>query len=152
MVKITELEPDISVSGQLSDADFAEIAARGFRSVVNNRPDGEAPDQLPNAAAEAAARRNGLEFRHQPVTYPMLTDDRTVATFARLREELPGPVLFYCRSGRRCASLWAQASAERLGVEPTLQIAWKAGYDLDALRDLLEARAAGSLPETDAGG
>ena len=67
MVDIIRLEPDIAVAPQLVEADFAEIAARGFHSVVNNRPDGEAPDQLPNAQAAAAARRHGLAFRYQPV-------------------------------------------------------------------------------------
>jgi len=55
VVEFIQLEPDIAVAPQLVEADFAEIAARGFRSVVNNRPDGEAPDQLPNAQAAAAA-------------------------------------------------------------------------------------------------
>ena len=40
MAKIIQLEPDVAVAPQLVEADFAEIAARGFRSVVNNRPDG----------------------------------------------------------------------------------------------------------------
>jgi len=141
MVKVARLEPEVSVSPQLTDADFAEIAAQGFRSVVNNRPDGESPGQLTSAEAEAAARRHGLEYRYQPVTYPILTDDETVAAFARLRDELPGPILFYCRSGTRCASLWAQASAGRLGVARTLETAAAAGYDLDGLRLRLQERA-----------
>jgi len=141
MAKIVQLETDLSVAPQLTEADFADIAARGFRSVVNNRPDGEARDQLTADEAQTAARRQGLEYRHQPVTYAILTDDATVDTFARLREELPGPILFYCRSGTRCASLWALASARRLGTERTLEIAARAGYDLDGLRELLEDRA-----------
>lgn len=143
MAKIAQLDAKVSVSPQLVESDFAELAARGFRSVVNNRPDGEAPDQLPNAQAEAAARRQGLEFRHQPVPNPRVTDDDVVAGFAKLMDELPGPILFYCRSGTRCTTLWTQAMAGRIGIEPALAAARNAGYNLDALRDLLKERAGG---------
>lgn len=140
MVKIIPLEPDVAVAPQVVEADFAEIAALGFRSVVNNRPDGEVPDQLPNAEAEAAAQRHGLAFRYQPVRNINVTDDDVVETFAQLMDELPGPILFYCRTGTRCTTLWTQASAERLGIDAALAIARDAGYDLDFLRDTLEER------------
>jgi len=141
MVKIVRLEANIAVSSQLVEADFEEVAAGGFRSVVNNRPDGEASGQMPNAQAEAAAGRHGLEFRHQPVANLNVTDEAVVEDFARLLNDLPGPILFYCRSGTRCTALWAQASVGRLGVARTLEIAAKAGYDLEVLRDRLEERA-----------
>ncbi len=141
MATIIELEKNVAVAPQLVEADFADIAARGFRSVVDNRPDGEAPDQLPNSAAAAAARRNGLAFRYLPVRNANVTDDDIVDAFAELMDELPGPILFYCRSGTRCATLWTQASAGRLGVDRALAIARDAGYDLEVLRDHLDALA-----------
>ena len=140
MVKIISLEPDIAVAPQLVESDFAAIAARGFRSVVNNRPDGEAPDQLANAQAAAAAHRHGLTFRYQPVDNADVTDDDIVDEFARLIDDLPGPILFYCRTGTRCTVLWSQAAAQRLGVDEVLSIAHSAGYDLDFLRDTLAER------------
>lgn len=143
MAKVRQLEADVSVAPQLNEADFAELAARGFRSVVNNRPEGEAPDQLSNAEAEAAARAAGLEFRFQPITHVHVTDDANVEAFAEAVEDLPHPILFYCRSGTRCATLWAQASVARLGLARTLQIAAESGYDLEVLRDELEKRAGG---------
>lgn len=143
MAKIVRLDQAVSVAPQLVESDFAELAARGFRSVVNNRPDGEAADQLPNAEAEALARRHGLEFRYQPVRNVNVTDDDVVAAFGQLMDELPTPILFYCRSGTRCTTLWTQVSAPRLGVDSALQIAREAGYNLEPLRETLEARAAG---------
>lgn len=145
MAKVRQLEADVSVAPQLTEADFAEVAARGFRSVVNNRPEGEAPDQLANADAEAAARAAGLEFRFDPVAHVHVTDDAVVEAFRQAVEELPHPILFYCRSGTRCATLWAQAAVPRLGVARTLQIAAESGYDLEVLRDELEARAGGKV-------
>jgi sulfide:quinone oxidoreductase len=141
MIKIIQLEAGIFVAPQLVEADFAEIAARGFRSVVNNRPDREAPDQLPNEQAEAAALGRGLQFRFLPVDNLNVTDETPVNAFAQLMDDLPRPTLFYCRSGTRCTILWAQVAVLRLGVATTLEIASEAGYDLEVLRDRLTERA-----------
>ena len=142
MAQIIQLERDVFVAHQLVEADFADVAARGFRAVVNNRPDGEAADQLPNRQAEAAAQRNGLTFRYQPVANMNVTDDDVVEAFSGLLADLPRPILFYCRTGTRCSILWAQAAAARLGVESTLETVAKAGYDLEPLREQLEERHA----------
>ncbi len=135
MARIAQLEPDMFVAWQLVESDFADLAARGFRSVVNNRPDGEAPDQLPNAQAESAALRHGLQFRFLPVNSMTVTNDNVVDTFARLLVELPRPILFYCRTGTRCTMVWSQASVGRFGMDKVLEIAARAGYDLQVLRD-----------------
>lgn len=141
MAKLIQLETGIFVAAQLVEADFAEIAALGFRSVVNNRPDGEASDQLPNHRARAAALRHGLQYRYQPVENLNVTDDDVVDAHARSMNDLPGPILFYCRSGTRCTILWAQIAAPRLGVAKTLEITSKAGYDLEVIREQLTERS-----------
>lgn len=140
MVDITHLEPDIAIAPRLLEADFAEIAARGFRSVVNILPDGETPDQLPNARAEAAARRHGLAFHYHPVMMIDVTEDDVVEAFARLMDEMPAPILVYCKSGGRSTTLWAQVAASRLGVDQALAVARSAGFDLEVLRDSLAER------------
>jgi uncharacterized protein (TIGR01244 family) len=141
MAQLKQLETGILVAAQLVEADFAELAARGIRSVVNNRPDGEAPDQLPNDRARAAALRHRLQYRYQPLENLNVTDEDVVDAQARLMNDLPGPILFYCRSGTRCTILWAQVAAARLGVAKTLEIASRAGYDLDVIREQLIERS-----------
>jgi sulfide:quinone oxidoreductase len=148
MAKIIQLETEVFVAPQLIEADFAEVAARGFRSVVNNRPDGEAPDQLPQAQAAAAALRHGLQYRYLPVENLNVTDEDVVIAYARLMDDLPGPILFYCRSGTRCTILWAQVAAPRLGVARTMEIASKAGYDLEVLRERLVERSSQHMAES----
>ncbi len=138
MTRITEIEPNIFVAPQLEEADFAEIARRGFVSVVNNRPDGEADGQLSGEAAAAAARRNGLDYRHHPVANLNVLDDDVVEAQARLMGELAGPTLFYCRSGNRCTILWAQIAVTRHGVDEVVRLAARAGFDLEGVRDRLE--------------
>jgi sulfide:quinone oxidoreductase len=146
MVDIFELERNIAVAPQLAEADFAEIAQHGFCSIVNNRPDGEASDQLPNVKAAAAARRYGLEYRYLPVPNLNVTDDEAVSAFARLMDDLPGPILFYCRTGTRCSVLWAQAAARRLGIDAALAAARDAGFELEFLRDTLTERGDWCVP------
>jgi uncharacterized protein (TIGR01244 family) len=108
---IHAVAPDVCVAGQLAPAAMAEVARAGFRSVVNNRPDFEyGPDQPTNAAIEAAARAAGLEYRFLPVG-PAYQSPEEVAAFARLLNELPRPILAFCRSGARSAKLYAQALA-----------------------------------------
>jgi sulfide:quinone oxidoreductase len=141
MLRIVHLETDVAAAPQVAEADFADIAARGFRSVVNIRPDGEAPDQLPNAQAKRTAEHHGLTFRHLPVMSFNVTDEAAVDDFARLMDDLPGPILFYCGSAMRCTTLWTQAAAPRLGIDRALSVARDAGHDLELLREVLEERA-----------
>ena len=96
-----------------SAAVIAEVARAGFRSVVNNRPDFEhGPDQPTSAAIEAAARAAGLEYRFLPVDSAYQTPEQ-VEDFARLLEELPRPLLVFCRSGARSARLFANVQSRR---------------------------------------
>jgi uncharacterized protein (TIGR01244 family) len=110
-VSIHPIAPDVCVAPQLDPAAMAEVARAGFRSVVNTRPDFDGgPGQPTSAAVEAAARAAGLEYRYVPVQSAYQTPEQ-VAEFARVMEELPRPVLLYCRSGSRSARLYQQAQA-----------------------------------------
>jgi sulfide:quinone oxidoreductase len=141
MVKFIELEPQVFVAGQIAEDDFAEIAASGFRAVVNNRPDGEAAGQMPDDVAAPAARRHGLDYVYQPVANLNVTEEVHVEAFRQSLDELPRPVLFYCRTGTRCTILWAQASAARLSPETVLKAAADAGYDLYPVREMVDRHA-----------
>ena len=102
--------PDVYVAPQLTPEAMAEAARAGFRSVVNNRPDFEyGPDQPTNAAIESAALAAGLVYRFLPVGPSSQTPEQ-IAAFAQLLEELPRPILAFCRSGNRSANLFLQAS------------------------------------------
>jgi uncharacterized protein (TIGR01244 family) len=108
---IRPIAPDVCVAPQLTPEAMAEAARAGFRSVVNNRPDFEhGPDQPTSAAIEAAARAAGLEYRFLPVESAYQTPEQ-VEAFARLLEELPRPLLVFCRSGARSTRLFVQAQA-----------------------------------------
>ena len=56
--------------------------------------------------------------------------DADAEAFGKLLDELPKPVLVYCRSGMRSATLWALSQAGTLPVEEIVEAAAVAGYDL----------------------
>jgi sulfide:quinone oxidoreductase len=103
-----EITPDYSVAPQIRPEDVAEIKARGFRSIMCNRPDGEAPDQAPFAEIEAAAKAEGLAVACVPVVSGQITEE-DVERFRAAMAELPEPVFAYCRSGGRCQTLFLLA-------------------------------------------
>ena len=108
---IRAIAPDVCVAPQLTPAEMLEAARAGFRSVVNNRPDfEEGPEQPRNAQIEAAALAAGLEYRFLPVDGGYQSPQEAAA-LARLLEELPRPVLLFCRSGARSARLYQAAVA-----------------------------------------
>ena len=72
---------DFFVAPQLVAADFAAARAAGIRTVINNRPDGEAPDQLTDAEARELAAANGLDYVFVPVVSGGMGPD-DVAAFA----------------------------------------------------------------------
>ena len=57
-----ELEDGVAVSPQITAEDVAAAASLGYRTIVCNRPDGEAPGQPSMAEIEAAAQAAGLSF------------------------------------------------------------------------------------------
>jgi sulfide:quinone oxidoreductase len=136
---IKKLTPDISVSPQIGPEDVAELAKQGFKSIVSNRPDGESADQPGYAEIEKEAKAHGLEVRYLPIIAGKMTDE-DVAAFREALAELPGPMLAYCRSGTRCAAVWALAEAGERPVEDILSATRSAGYDMSALAPRLANR------------
>lgn len=110
MQAITQVSKQFSTCGQIGPDDLSKIAAIGFRSVICNRPDGESPEQPRFIDIESAARMRGLQFAYLPVVSGHI-GPVDVAAFAGLLRTMPGPVLAFCRSGKRSAMLYAAAQA-----------------------------------------
>ncbi len=127
------LDPSFLVSPQIGPTDMAGLAARGVSTIVNNRPDGEEPDQPAGAEIEAAARAAGLDYRHIPVAGGFGPDE--IRAMAEAIDGAQGKLLAFCKSGTRSTYLWAMARASR-GADGSDLIARaaEAGYDLGPLR------------------
>jgi uncharacterized protein (TIGR01244 family) len=119
------------VSPQITPDEARAAAASGIALIINNRPDGEAPDQPTNAQVEAAARAGGADYLFLPVV------GRPTPAQAKAQADAvagaKGPVLAFCRSGTRSITTWAlgEAAAGRDKAE-LARLAAGAGYDLTA--------------------
>lgn len=144
---IKTLTPDLSVMPQPGETDIAELARRGYRSIIGNRPDDEAPDQPKWNDLKAAALARGMEAVHIPVVVSQI-DEADIRAFREALERLPKPIAAFCRTGTRSTILWALANEAGLSVDERIKIAAKEGYDLEPFRGLLEGANATPASKT----
>lgn len=132
MADIRKVTDDFSVAPQITPQEAAAAAGQGFKLLINNRPDGEAPDQPAAAEIEAVVRAAGADYVHIPfVGRP--SPEQVAAVMAAV-DGAQGPVLAFCRSGTRSITAWAmgQAQAGRQSREALIALGAGAGYDLSA--------------------
>ncbi len=113
-IKALELAPGVYVAGQLFEQDLQLVAGQGVRSIMNNRPDGEAMGQPLSANLARVAGELGMTFVHVPVD-PRSISGQDVEAFAKARDELERPLLIFCRSGARSMRLWELAESITTG-------------------------------------
>jgi len=134
-----QITADFSVSPQITPEDIPAIAAAGFRTIMCNRPDDEEPGQPDEAAVAEAARAAGLEMCAVPFSSASMTE-ADVAAFRAALDEMPMPMLAYCRTGTRCTMMWSLVNYDALGPETILRATSAAGYDMSGLVAQLRAR------------
>jgi len=126
---LAELASGLSVAGRLDRGDIEALAAAGVKTIVNNRPDGEDPGQVPAAEARRVAAAHGMSYHHIPIRMASLSR-ADVDAFAAVLATAPGPLVAHCRSGTRSALLWALARL-RDGDNPADLVAAAARYGID---------------------
>ena len=126
---IKTITAKVSVSPQITAEDLKDIAAQGYRAIICNRPDGEGADQPSFEEVEAAAKAVGIEARYVPVQSGMVRDEDVVAFGAALKE-IQRPVLAYCRTGTRSATLWSFHESKKRPMPEVLAATKAAGYDM----------------------
>ncbi len=129
---LNKINDALTVSPQITAADVPALKEAGFRSIICNRPDGEGSDQPTHEEIELAAKAAGLEVRYLPVQTGLVGDEDAAAFGVALRE-MPGPVLAYCRSGTRSATLWSLSQAKSLPMAEILGATKAAGYDMNGV-------------------
>lgn len=112
--------------------DISALKAAGFATVINNRPDGESPDQPSSAEIAAAANAAGLAYHEIPMGREGVTSEMVEATRKAL-EGSRGPVLCFCRSGTRSTTLWALSQSGKQDAGSIISAAADAGYDMSHL-------------------
>jgi sulfide:quinone oxidoreductase len=124
-----KISDELSVAPQIHPEDIPALAAAGFRSIICNRPDGEAADQPTFDEINAAAQAAGLQTRYLPIESGKVRDE-DATDFGKALIELPGPTLAYCRTGTRSTTLWSLAVAKDKTAAEILQATKAAGYDM----------------------
>jgi uncharacterized protein (TIGR01244 family) len=129
MANVRTVTGSFAVAPQIRVEDVAELGKAGFTTLINNRPDGESPDQPSGSEIAAAAAAAGLAYVAIPVRGGP-TAEQAQAMRAAL-QNAHGPVLAFCRSGTRSITAWAigavAAGEDRASV---LASGRAAGYDL----------------------
>ena len=136
-MEIKRISPFLSVSPQIYSAHLERLAAQGFKTIINNRPDNETDDQPLVDELSAEAARHGIEFINIPVIPGELTE-QNVAEFGAAMRRVKGPVLAYCRSGMRSTSLWALYEARHMESDAIISFASSIGYDLSWQKEHLD--------------
>lgn len=136
-MEIKPIAPSFAASPQIRPEDVAQAAAAGYKTIVCNRPDGEADDQPRAAEIAEACRAAGVEFRYLPVKPGKITDE-LLASFDETLRGCKAPMLGYCRTGTRSATVWALARSKMLSPDAILAATGGAGYDLSGLRPRMD--------------
>lgn len=129
----TSLSPSLSVAAQIDETTLEQAVRAGFRLVICNRPDGEEAGQPSSASLARRAEALGIGFLRIPVR-PGLFPDGDVAAFHAAVAGAGGPVLAYCRTGTRSASLAALSTLDAADPDRSIRAIETAGYDLSRVR------------------
>jgi uncharacterized protein (TIGR01244 family) len=149
-IDIKPLAPGVDVTSQLRIGDIRTLQGR-FATIIDLRPDGEAPDQPSSSVVEGNCKDFGIKFAYVPVPHGTIPD-KSVRALERAIQANPKAILLYCHSGKRAVRTFCLAEASRPGgasLERILAAANAAGHSADDLSSELTARIAhrSSKPE-----
>ena len=117
-LSVEMISPNLHVSGQISVSDVVQLALRGYRSIVCNRPDDEDGGMHPShRALQAQCEAVGLQFFYYPVS-PVAQSEQQVRDMCEILRSVDEPTLVYCRSGRRSRALIALGEKLRDSYHP----------------------------------
>ena len=120
------------IAPQISEVDLAAVRDLGVQSIICNRPDGEGADQPGFKELSQTAAKLGLDMRYIPVVGGVVQDS-DAAEFGMALDAMPKPILAYCRTGTRSATLWSLAQAKDMSVAKILSATKGAGFDMSGV-------------------
>jgi uncharacterized protein (TIGR01244 family) len=135
---------DVYVSSQISLRNVGCMARRGMRTIIDMRPDGEAPDEPSHLEMEQLAKAQGLDFSYIPVPHESIPP-ATVNALGDVLSSSRKPAVLYCRTGRRAVRTFALFEASRpggAGADAILAIVKDAGFSAEDLRPEIVSRIA----------
>jgi len=142
----------VYVSPQIPLRYVSDMRQYGIHTIIDMRPDGEAPDEPSHSEMERIAKTEGFDFSYIPVPHESIPR----ATVKELGEVLLAsqrPVVLYCRTGRRAVRTFALSEASRHdgpSVDTILQMVKHAGFFAEDLRPEIVSRIAARTAASEA--
>jgi sulfide:quinone oxidoreductase len=140
-----KLTDDVSVSGQITAASVPSLKEKGFRTIVNMRPDDESPEQAKYVDMQSAASKAGLGYGYIPVKKAGPIPATSAEALNSVLTRMPKPVLIFAETPDRPAQVWALTEAARAdgrdaaAIKETVK---SAGVSADELAAQIDARIA----------
>lgn len=142
-VEIKPFLNGVGVTSQLQLRDIRRLTGR-FATIIDLRPDGEAPDQPSSSDVSSMCNSAGIKFEYVPVPHGTIPDS-AVQALSHAIASSSKPILLYCRTGKRAVRTYCLAEASRPdgeSLETILAAANTAGQSADDLAPELSARIA----------
>ncbi|WP_299257469.1 TIGR01244 family sulfur transferase [uncultured Kushneria sp.] len=141
---IKSLDNRLSVTAQPRLDELEQLADQGFCTVLSNRPRGESEDQPDPDALKDKAESLGMVWHQVPVR-PGEYSQTDIEAFDHILNNAQGPIIGFCRSGKRVTDLWALSQAAYRPVQELIEAAGAIGHDLEPLRERLERQASQAI-------
>ncbi|MDX0532952.1 TIGR01244 family phosphatase [Sinorhizobium medicae] len=140
---VTKVSEQLSVSSQPSVEDIRSLRENGFKTLINNRPDGEERRQPGTKAEGQEAKHCNLSYAFIPITGATITE-ADVRAFQRAVDQSEGPVFAHCKTGTRSLTLYviAEVLDGRMRADQVIDFGRARGFDLTAAANWLEQNSA----------
>jgi uncharacterized protein (TIGR01244 family) len=125
-----QINERITVGGQPSEDELKQLAADGFKTIVNLRTKNEEGLRLSPDAEGEQVRELGMEYVHFPVSRDQMSPELEDEFRQRLPSFTP-PVFVHCGSGKRAGAFVVMDKAIKEGWsgEDTLRQAEEMGFE-----------------------
>jgi uncharacterized protein (TIGR01244 family) len=123
----------LSIGRQPDEKEIADLAARGFHSIVNLRGAHELNQRLSPTDEGLLVEKAGMTYVHHPLTVADL-GERTVDQFVEMLEAVKKPALLHCENGLRAVLLGLTfvACDDRQSGDWVIERAEALGFDVRA--------------------
>ena len=133
MKDLKKINDQITVGGQPTADDIAQLKNDGFRTIVNLRTEGEEDQPMSPDEERQAVEEAGMRYIHLPVSSATMGPE----TVDKFRAQLPnfeGPTLVHCHAGMRAGAFTMMATATKEGWsgDETLEKAQAMGFECKA--------------------
>jgi len=130
MLQIKPITSEFSVSAQILLEDLPTIVKLGYKSIINNRPDGEELTQPTHLQFQEKCLELGIDYQYLPVISGQVTTQNSLEMSAMINK-LEKPILAFCRTGTRSCLLWLGTAQDKRTLEDGIERVSTQGYGIN---------------------